>query len=239
MNALFPSEFPKLHDSEAGSLRPSSLWSLGDMLDKFADQFLVLGKALANAERDLLRYLSGGEGNKVLSFDNPVLVELNRSIDLVAGLNGPIELQSIIRDVRKLSEKIKNRNTLTLIKTADVVSQLGELQKDLRLVLQDRWFYYLRQDLMELYQNPCIFGEKIAKKFKPASQDLEHAGNCLALGESTGCVLHLVRAMEAVLKTVSKKLKVTINPKDTWGMILTNTELRDRDPSRNRRAPKK
>jgi hypothetical protein len=62
----------------------------------------------------------------------------------------------------------------------------------------------------------------VTTKFKHARDDIEHAGNCLALGEGTACVLHLVRALEVIVRHLGKKLKITINPKDTWGGILNH-----------------
>jgi hypothetical protein len=60
------------------------------------------------------------------------------------------------------------------------------------------------------------FGEAVAKKFKGAGADIHNAGNCLALAQPTACVFHLMRAMELVVRQLSKRLKVTITPQATW-----------------------
>jgi len=210
------------------------------MLEIFAHAFFVIGQALTNAERDLLRYSGGGEENEYVTFNHPVLVEANRSLSYIVQLNDSVELYPIVKDARKLYNKISDRNPLRPLATIDVLTQVQELRKDLQDVLRERQFYYLRQDLSRLYGKPELFGDVIAKKFRSASSDLEHAGNCLALGESTACVLHLVRAMERVIKAVSKKFNVVINPKDTWGMILSHMNDKIKNlPEANERQKRK
>ena len=152
------------------------------------------------------------------------MVELNRSIELIQELSHLSELYPIVKDTKKLYNKISAIKPLRHLVTVELILRVRELNNDFQEVLSERQFYYLRQDLVKFYGNPELFGVFVAKKFRQASADLEHAGNCLALGESTACVLHLVRAMERILKVVSRKLKVVINPRDTWGMILNNMD---------------
>ena len=72
-----------------------------------------------------------------------------------------------------------------------------------------------KPDGLEIYTNDIL---------DDVRRDIERAGNCLALGESTACVLHLLRAMETALRRLSQRLHVTVNPKDTWGMILNRID---------------
>jgi hypothetical protein len=46
VNAILPSDFPRLHDSEAEPLRPGRLWSLWDMLRVYAEEYIVLGELI-------------------------------------------------------------------------------------------------------------------------------------------------------------------------------------------------
>lgn len=74
----------------------------------------------------------------------------------------------------------------------------------------------------ELYDNPNSFGEVVARKFRDCAFDIMSAGNCLALGQPTACVLHLGRVMEVALRGLGKRLHITTGPRDTIGSVLNN-----------------
>jgi hypothetical protein len=71
-----------------------------------------------------------------------------------------------------------------------------------------------------------LFGEEVGKKFKRALPDIENAGNCLAVGQGTACVFHLMRAMDIALHRLASRLRIKIGPKDTWGQILNKIDPR-------------
>jgi hypothetical protein len=77
------------------------------------------------------------------------------------------------------------------------------------------YFQVFRYDV-PFYGQRALFGEVVAKKFKNAPDDIESAGNCLALQQPTACVFHLMRAMEVAVRQLGKRLKVTITPQTTW-----------------------
>jgi hypothetical protein len=52
------------------------------------------------------------------------------------------------------------------------------------------------EDNLKYWDKEHLFGETVSQKFKDASGDIESAGNCLALGQGTACVFHLMRAMD-------------------------------------------
>src|SRR5208282_5591930 len=106
--------------------------------------------------------------------------------------------------------------------TKDVLNDIQRIRNDFCVVLSERYFYYLRTDLAKLYGQPEAFGDKVARKFRLARDDIERAGNCLALGESTAAVLHLNRAMEITIRHLAKRLNMTVVAKDNWGSILGN-----------------
>lgn len=62
------------------------------------------------------------------------------------------------------------------------------------------------------------FGDEIDAKFKSANADVEGAGRCLAVGEATACVLHLMRVMECGLKALARALKIPYAP--SWESYL-------------------
>lgn len=77
MSALFPSEFPRLHDSEAGALRPGRLWSLWDMFRICAHEYITLG-SWAQDVRSVL-YMKDladkGDPSGILSDDEKLHIE--------------------------------------------------------------------------------------------------------------------------------------------------------------------
>jgi hypothetical protein len=204
-------------------IQPHGLWSLWDMLDIYGRDFFNIEQALAHAEHDLFRYQSDSEDG---IFDKSDIrgESIKLALYAISQENYKTELQSIIHHVDKLRKRIEFSHGLLIVKIIDVIEDIIEIKTELRALLNDRHFYYVRTDLYPHYGNPELFGERIANKFRKAASDIEHAGNCVALGESTACVMHLMRAMEAIVRTLSRKLKVTINPKDTWGMILKNMD---------------
>ena len=103
-----------------------------------------------------------------------------------------------------------------------LIDDVRTLRNNLSYLVEKRYFYSVRPDLLGYYGDSEPFGEQVAKKFKDARDDIERAGNCISLGESTACVLHLNRAMEIVIRTLARKLKMTIVAKDNWGSLLGN-----------------
>jgi hypothetical protein len=65
------------------------------------------------------------------------------------------------------------------------------------------------------------FGERVAKRFQLANEDISEAGKCLALQRPTACVFHLMRVMERGVQAFGKKMKININPAtETWYQIM-------------------
>lgn len=106
-----------------------------------------------------------------------------------------------------------------------LVERLAHLTSELR----HRLFDVLRNDFLLhvegrdvlLYGKTALFGAVVTAKFPKASEDIQAAGECLALRQATACVFHLMRVMEVGVRTLGKKLKVQISVEtETWNMIL-------------------
>lgn len=70
------------------------------------------------------------------------------------------------------------------------------------------------------YDKPQLFGDGVAAKFPDAQRDLTAAGTCYALGCSTAAAMHLMRAMESVLRSVAATIPgFPAWPKGTMGNI--------------------
>ena len=90
--------------------------------------------------------------------------------------------------------------------------------------LDSQYFVHLDEQDVQFYGQKAAFGAVVAKKFPKAAEDIEGAGNCLALQQPTACVFHLMRAMEIAVRRLSNRLKVTITPQTTWRQMTGNMD---------------
>jgi hypothetical protein len=141
------------------------------------------------------------------------------------------ELEPLSSQVELLKVKLqksRNPNQLYLF-TNDILDDVRAIKDNFLITLSKQKFYYLPVSSAKFYGQPLLFGESVAKKFPAAARDIEWAGNCLALGQPTACVMHLNRAMEIAIHRLARKLKVTVNAKDNMGSMLGNMT----DPIKN------
>ncbi len=186
------------------------------MLKKAALEF---GRALSDLR--LMEIMSGNSVNLPLNMEQIHGIKL-----MLQDVIGNLKRVCILSDLNDAIGPELDRFQAALQNEA--LPKLGQRCDHLRNRVQDELEneYYLQVDRREVqfYGQPALFGPQASKKFKKASYDIENAGNCLALQQPTACVLHLVRAMEAILRQMGQKLHVTINPKDTWGQILNHID---------------
>jgi hypothetical protein len=225
----------------AWMFHPGRLWSLLDMLDAWGHRFVGIGTELGYLEVDLQSYRRAqggsviGHGTITLDPKEPAAVNALRHLDQLMRLTEDLddEFGTIARRVRilhvKFAKASPHHDGPVPLYLNDVLDAAMEIKKEFLYLLEKRKFYYIQPGLLKLYGQPELFGAAVAKKFPRARRDIERAGNCLALGEPTACVLHLNRAMEIATHRLAKKLKVTLHPKDTWGMVLGKMN----DPIRN------
>ena len=77
-----------------------------------------------------------------------------------------------------------------------------------------------RTELLD--QSTPLFGIQVFDAFPSASDDIAEAAACLALGRSTACVMHLMRAAEVGLKSLGAALSV--GAQNDWGSYLREIE---------------
>jgi hypothetical protein len=228
---------------------PGRLWSLWDMLDRWGYLYFATANALTYAETALEGYRQrtggaiAGHGTSILDPNSAeadlVAVKCDEALNLME--QHPDELGPIPFNLAVLRTKIiESRKPHQLeLYTNDVLDDVRRILNDFRAVLTRHVFYRLPTLLVRLYGQPELFGEKVAKKFPKAQKDVERAGNCLALGEPTACVLHLSRAMEIATRRLTGKLAVTLDAKDSWGMVLGKMTQPIKDMPDNTEAQKR
>jgi hypothetical protein len=90
---------------------------------------------------------------------------------------------------------------------------LSDIVSRIRDDCAERLYYQIPEDNAALYQPKTpAFGEDVERVFPIAIDDIAGAGRCLALGEGTATVFHLMRVMEAGFRAIAKELGVDYKP---------------------------
>ena len=165
-----------------------------------AEEFPKQGEALApGAVEGRIKIASDGVG---LIQDGCLLLGFHDFEPAIARMRHQLEIAHILPpaalsgDLKALKERFEDR-----IKT--------------------EWFFHLAPGDNQLYGDKELFGERVTKKFPKALGDIEAAGSCLALGQGTACVFHLMRAMEVVVQRLSGRLSIPY-PDREWGKLLSD-----------------
>jgi hypothetical protein len=86
--------------------------------------------------------------------------------------------------------------------------------------LKGKLLMYIPSEKLPYYTQKELFGNMVETKIPSVSSDIAEAGRCIALGRYTATVFHLMRVMEAGVRSLANELSATFNPKDPWGKIL-------------------
>lgn len=100
---------------------------------------------------------------------------------------------------------------------------VGELTGRIEDELDSVWFIHVPDQDGAFYNNPSLFGDTVALQFGSAAFDIEHAGDCLALGQFTAAVMHLMRALEVATDALGRGLglpDVVVTAKHSWTKAL-------------------
>jgi len=133
---------------------------------------------------------------------------------------------SLIEELDLESSKIQI-NTLRRIslfggKMSQFFQEIEQLSRRFEEDLRKRKFLFVSPDLHQLWGKKDAFG--LGNKFKDAQEDIEEAGNCLAVAQGTACVFHLMRAMESAVQTLSGELNMTVTHKTPWRVLTTGMD---------------
>lgn len=224
--------------AETAQRRPSQdiprstngLWSLWDMLDMWGFNYLMIGQAFAYAETELEKHRErtkgtiAGHGTSLLDPDDQVAKLLEAKCDEIIGLSTDQNLEVIIVNLQMLKHKIetarKQKPHGLEIYTNDILESVRTIKTNLIIILSHKYLYHLKPGNEKYYGKPELFGPAVAKKFPATRDDVESAGNCMALGEPTACVLHLNRVMEIAIHRLAVRLHITPDAKDNMGSML-------------------
>ena len=162
--------------------------------------------------------------NTILCFESETGGEARLAPNLVKSLKK--RLSSLNIELEKLEIKsscLLIEKMLKKLDTTDLASIYKPRLRDLSARLEDElaeaFCLVMHAEDKALYiQSEPPFGRNVDTVFPIAMEDIRSAGKCLALGQSTACVFHLMRVMEAGLKGVGRELEVDYCP--SWGAYL-------------------
>ncbi len=134
--------------------------------------------------------------------------------DLTAGM--PVSPAMRVMVERALVRLRKDKE-LTERETANLLDDLHEVAE-----AEFRTFFCLVIDeaKAQFYGQKAPFGLRVADRFSDASSDIAAASRCIALGESTAAVFHLMRAVELALQSLATKLGVKGVVVKEWSRLL-------------------
>ena len=102
------------------------------------------------------------------------------------------------------------------------ITQIEELRNRMREVretiiqeLSSVNFLRVTDDMQAYLDKPTPFGASVSSAFPQIAEDIEEAHQCLAFGQYTATAFHISRAMEVVVRSVAKKMRVTAS-RDEW-----------------------
>lgn len=112
----------------------------------------------------------------------------------------------------------------------DALVMVADLRRRIMDQLAGRRFYYVAPAYEGYYGDAAPLWNDVWASFPSTVDDTIEAGRCLALGRGTACVFHLMRVMEAGLRTLSKELGIPYAP--SWEAHLK--QINDRVSAKHR-----
>jgi hypothetical protein len=199
--------------------QPGELWSLWDMLKINAEGFYNVGCTLQQLEHsvDLVR-LSG-------QLDEPIsgkpethrrLVDFATAFTTAAPALGA-NVTFIV--AKRLLINLSGNQQFTFRQFSE---GFRAVESAFRAELSQRHVYVMDERFVA-YAEPKepLFGLVVADKFPALAEDIENAGMCLALGQPTASVFHLMRAMEGAVGALCGRCSIP-NPDREWGKLLSD-----------------
>lgn len=188
------------------------LVSLFEMLKQYAHEYHLLTKTLSD-----FHYISGqlrSEGNSSPIVSNS---ETSRVISSVLGKirssAEELKLDAVIGQIDRINGLLSKG-----LEREEFERMILELISRLEDQLSSQWFIHIPLNRLHYYQDSNLFGEEVTNNFPLSIDDIEESGKCLALGQGTACVMHLMRVMEVGIKYVASKLGLEYLP--SWESYL-------------------
>jgi HEPN domain-containing protein len=187
------------HPFEHPATEARRLWSLWDMLTKFARQFIQLGEEIAHAQMVLYMADSNppGDPERELRPDEKSQLAgcIQKIVDLCPDLDLPVTTEVFSDAINKLPSNYREFEILT---------------NTLRAEIKNKLFVYVPTHRTKFMQPRHFMSEATKEAFPVARKEMAEAGRCHAVGMYTAAVFHCVRAVEIGLRAMATDLKVEL-----------------------------
>ncbi|ABD08172.1 hypothetical protein RPB_3477 [Rhodopseudomonas palustris HaA2] len=218
--------------SSAGGVQPGKLWSLFDMLRAYVSEFFFIAQLIAEMEKgggisnpDVVKALDISSGATLEARLAPIwekIISRDEDDSKTIVLKLPMSMPSVEAQVQRVWRAI---GSFTPPMSSNQLSEILGLVTDLRNRIQDELpahkMYYVRPELVRYYEDKDQFGNRVTERFPNSIPDIENAGKCIALGQDTASVFHLMRAMECAVGELCTSLQIP-NPDREWGKLLSD-----------------
>jgi hypothetical protein len=201
--------------------------SLMALLRFYAEKFCRISGAVGQAIAYLKVY--GGLDQNQLSALGSHLGELRRSLPEVG-------LQITSRKLDRLLAMFEAPSTL---QWQAIEQQLADILVSIGDEMETRLLLFIPANRVELYSGHDLFGPEVSRKFPNAARDIAEAGKCVALGRNAAAVFHLMRVMEAALRSIARSLTdPSLDParNPSWENILKKCDRELAKPIAERSA---
>lgn len=185
------------------------------MLRFYADKFIAVFNMLGLLE-SLLSTPESFFGSPV---NLPVLID---NIERLSKQLSEMKLSVSLKQAQRILAFTKSPDLDKSAGTVTIMRQYcAELRGRIEDELEGKYIYAVLENVDLLASDGSLFGEAVAQKFPTLAEDIELAGKCLALGQPTASVFHLMRAMEGAVQELSESINIS-NPEREWGKLLSD-----------------
>lgn len=192
--------------------RVGSIWSLW-MLDTHARAFACAISQLSDS-----KWICSGDQPPSAGEASSIRLALDALRDALVACN----MLRPLREIARVESGLDGIGPDDTPLSADTIAQhLKMLENRIVDDLDYEKFLHIDPNDADLYGLKAPFGPLVEKKFPAAIEDIEEAANCIAVGQSTASVFHVMRAMEVAVKRMGKKTGTAILEKE-WGKILSD-----------------
>ena len=205
MLALAPSP------SQPPRVVPYGLMSLWDMLKAYAANYVAFAEILVELDAAMAS-TAPDAWDKPMSL--PEAKKFDRLLKRVMALGNDLALPSVTAQMTRFMELLEDG-----VRGQKLLSAHEALRERLHDELKSHLFFYVPTERVACYG--AGFGDDVTNAFRETPFDIEEAGKCLALGRSTACVFHLMRAMECAVQALAARLGF-LNPDREWGKLLSD-----------------
>ena len=185
------------------------------MIDIFGSFYFNAGTLITDA---LYRaYRETQEKNANLTPEDNAHKEAMHALQVAKEVCERVPLETLSREIDRALKSYKDGAITDRLQT-----ELERLGSQFHDELNSRYFLPLSRFAENYYGQKTAFGEAVAEKFPEASEDIENAGNCLAVGQNAACVFHLMRAMEVVVQKYARRFGLRADLNVTWVVLASN-----------------